>query len=622
MKLQKIFPFLEWLSQVTKKSLLADIMAGLTGAVIVLPQWIAFATIAWLPPQYGLYTAMVTPIIAALFGSSKHLISWPTTAISLVVFSTISGFVDPATDIQQYISLTLTLTFLAWIYQLAFGLAKLWKVVDFVSHTVVLGFTAGAAILILTSQMKSILWIPLQSHDFLEVWWELISHLSETNYYALWIGTFTFIIALLIKKFLPKWPNLLISLSLWSILAYVLVQVNSHTELLFVKKIPSHLPPVSMPDFSLETIKKLAPWAFAIALLWLIEATSISRAVASKSHQKINANQEFIWQGLSNIVWSFFSSYAWSWSFTRSGVNYSAWAKSPLSAIFAAIFLVFIVLLIAPITKYLPVAAMAWVIMLVWYSLIDFQKIKNLLWKSKSETMILAVTFFSTLFLELEFAIYLWILLSLIIFLNKTSNPNVVTLYSNYSSKKKKRVLSWTCKIKAEKRENLHCPQLEIIRVDMSIYFGSVNYLWDFISNIHTKKGKKHILILASSVNLIDMAWVEMLEEQNEILKEMWWGLYFVEIKTLVYREIKKYRLIETMWEDHFFFSIKWAIEHIFRHKLDSEYCKNSCTKHVFDECWNISLEDFWQDAPTLENSSFSLKTLSKIKDIFKRKNK
>ncbi len=618
MKIKKLFPFLEWLPKITKQSIIADIIAGITWAIIVLPQWIAFATIAGLPVEYGLYTAMVTPVIAALFGSSKHLISGPTTAISLVIFSTVSGFAQVWSP--DFVSMAITLTLLAWIYQLAFWLARLWKIVDFVSHTVVIGFTAGAAILIVTSQIKSLLWIHIEAHEFYEVWKNIFSHLSEANIYAVWIGVITLILAIIVNKIHSKAPNLFIALIWGSLLAFILWADSQWVK--FVPEIPSQLPPFALPDFSLKTLKALAPSAFAIAILWLIEAISISRSIASKSHQKINANQEFIGQGLSNMFWSFFSSYAWSGSFTRSGVNYSAWAQTPLSAIFAAIFLALIVLLIAPITKYLPIPAMAWVIMLVWYSLINFQTIKKIFSKSHSETAILLVTFFSTLFLELEFAIYLWILLSLIIFLNKTSQPKIVKLLSNYDSKKEKRTLVGTCKIKKEKHTELLCPQLEIIRIDMSIYFWSVNYIWEYISNILSKTWKKNVLILCSSINFIDMTWVEMLEEQHEILKEAWWWLYLVELKSRVYKQIEKYGLIESIWEDNFYLTKKWAIKDIYTKILDKDVCA-SCKNKVFYECWNTQHIDYTQPADIEDIFSlkdFSHKHITKIKSIFKKK--
>ncbi|MBE9568073.1 MAG: SulP family inorganic anion transporter, partial [Proteobacteria bacterium] len=301
MKLAALFPFLSWFRLVNAQTLKADFIAGLTGAVIVLPQGVAFATIAGLPPQYGLYTAMVTPIIAALFGSSHHLISGPTTAISIVVFAAISHHAEPGTP--EFISLALTLTFLAGVYQLGFGLARLGKLVNFVSHNVVAGFTAGAAILIATSQMKHVLGIDIpKGETFVHTWLEIFSNISSTNLYLITIGVATLFTAILIKRFMPKIPNLLAGMIVGSLIALIF---KEHTDSIkLVGEIPAQLPPLSMPDFSYASIKMLAPEAFAIALLGLIEAVSISRAVATKSSQRINANQEFIGQGLSNMVGS------------------------------------------------------------------------------------------------------------------------------------------------------------------------------------------------------------------------------------------------------------------------------------------------------------------------------
>jgi len=371
-----LFPFLNWFKLVSKDTIKADMIAGITGAVIVLPQGVAFATIAGLPPEYGLYTAMVTPIIAALFGSSYHLVSGPTTAISIVIFSAVSHHAAPGTP--EFISIALTLTFLAGVYQLAFGLARLGALVNFVSHTVVIGFTAGAAILIATSQMKHILGIAIpKGESFIHTWIDIFKDIGSSNLYLLLIAMATLLTALLIKKWLPKIPNLLIGMIVGSFIAFGLK--DSVEGIALIGEIPGHLPPLSTPDFSFETLTALAPEAFAVALLGLIEAVSISRAVATKSNQRINSNQEFIGQGMSNIAGSFFSSYAGSGSFTRSGINYEAGAKTPMSAIFAAVFLLIIVLLIAPLTAYLPVAAMGGVILLVAYNLIDFHHIDMIL---------------------------------------------------------------------------------------------------------------------------------------------------------------------------------------------------------------------------------------------------
>ena len=575
MNLLNFLPFLKWFRLVSKESLKADLSAGLTGAVIVLPQGVAFATIAGLPPEYGLYTAMITPIIAALFGSSFHLVSGPTTAISIVVFSAISHHAEPGT--AEFISLTLTLTFLAGIYQLAFGIARLGVLVNFVSHTVVIGFTAGAAILIATSQMKSItgIFVP-KGESFIHTWMDMVDGVESLNPYLFSIALVTLLTAILVKKYYPKMPNLLAGMVVGSLLALVLKNFTDSIKL--VGEIPAHLPPFSSPEFSLETIRMLAPEAFAVALLGLIEAVSISRAVATKSSQRIDANQEFIGQGLSNAVGSFFSSYAGSGSFTRSGINYDAGARTPMSAIFAALSLMIIVLLIAPLTAYLPIAAMGGVILLVAYNLVDIHHIKTTLALSKSESAVLLTTFFATLFLELEFAIYMGVLLSLIFFLAKTSTPRIPTLSFDEPPGSTHRKL-----INIDAKPVKQCPQLKIIRIDMSIYFGSINHIQKRITAIVDNERIYHILIIGTGINFIDIAGIEALEAEQMRLRKLGGGLYFLGLKSSVYEFAARAGFIKHVGSNNFFDSKTQAIKTIFR-KMDNDICLK-CHSQIFDEC-------------------------------------
>jgi SulP family sulfate permease len=574
-KLVEIFPFIIWFRVTTWETIKADFIAGLTGAVLVFPQGIAFATIAGMPPEYGLYTAMVVPIVAALFGSSFHLVSGPTTAISIVVFATISQHAVPGTE--EYIAMALTLTFLAGIYQLAFGLAKFGVLVNFVSHNVVIGFTTGAAFLIASSQITHILGISTtKGVAFVEIWKELYFGIGEFNGFLLFIGISTIISAILIKRYQPKLPNLFIGLLVGSVVGWTLESFTSSIST--VGNITAFIPPLSLPDFSIHSLTEIAPGAFAVALLGLIEASSISRSVATKSNQKINSNQEFIGQGVSNIVGSFLSSYASSGSFTRTGVNYESGAKTPLSAILAALILIIIVLLVAPFMAYLPIASMAGIILLVAYNLIDSEHIKKTFKYSKSESIIFFVTFASTLLIDLEFAIYLGVLLSLLLFIAKTSAPEVQTLaFSNESSDGSRKMHS----IKTSPL--IQCPQLKIIKINMSIYFGSINHIQKQISTIIDNQTIHHILIVCDGVNFVDLTGVDALVIEQNRLKKLGGSLYFVNFNSTVNDFMEKVNFFDDIGKDNFFNSKGEAINSIYA-RLDKGKCR-TCRSLIFKEC-------------------------------------
>ena len=302
-----LFPFLSWIGSLNLQIVRTDLLAGITGAIIVLPQGVAYALIAGLPPEYGLYAAITPAIIAALFGSSWHLISGPTVAMSIVVFSTITPLAEPGSE--HFIKLALTLTFLAGVIQFVLGLARMGTLVNFVSHSVVVGFTAGAGVIIAVSQLKNVFGVPIPpGESFLHTLVDLAKELPQTNFYVLSIALSTLLVSFLFKRYLPRWPGMLFAMVGGSLLALVLGAEEHHVKL--VGSLPPSLPPLSWPEFSLNSIRTLAPGALAIALLGLVEAVSIARAVATRSRQLIDGNQEFIGQGLSNIIGPFFSSYA------------------------------------------------------------------------------------------------------------------------------------------------------------------------------------------------------------------------------------------------------------------------------------------------------------------------
>jgi sulfate permease, SulP family len=567
---RRLFPFLRWWNFIGWDTLRADLLAGLTGAVIVLPQGVAFAMIAGLPPEYGLYTAIITPVVAALFGSSLHLISGPTTAISIVVFSSISSLAQPGSE--EYIRLVLTLTFMAGVYQLAFGLARLGALVNFVSHSVVVGFTTGAAILIATSQLKHVLGLNLPgSHDFLEVWLHILGMLNQVNLYVLAVAVVTLVSAIFFRATIPRWPGMLFAMIIGSVLC-LLINGSQHG-ISLVGQMPAKLPPPSLPDFTFATIRELAPKALAVALLGLIEALSIGRSIAAKSSQPIDGNQEFIGQGLSNIVGSFFSSYAGSGSFTRSGINYQTGAITPLSAVFSAMMLALILLLVAPLTAYLPIAAMGGIILLVAYHLIDVHHIRTIIRTSREETAVLFVTFLATLFLDLEFAIYAGVLLSLVLYLNRTAHPRIANLIPNTDA-------AGPLLIETESE----CQYLKVIRIDGPLFFGAVNHVSEYLYNIDKSlMRKRNVLIIGCGINFIDVAGAQLLAQEARRRRAQRGCLYLCELQPQAYRLLERGRYLEIIGKEHIFATQKEAIAKIIP-EADENICRH-CKNPVFKEC-------------------------------------
>jgi len=398
-QLTRLLPFLRWGKNLTRETVKVDLMAGLTGAAIVLPQGVAFAAIAGMPPEYGLYTSMVPAIIAALFGSSWHLVSGPTTAASIVMFSSLSVIATPGS--AEYISMAITLAFMVGIIQLAMGLVRLGALVNFISHSVIVGFTAGAACLIAAKQAKTFLGIDLHDSEHLtqDVTY-LFGHWDALHPLASVVALTTLAAGVLAHRIDPRFPGMIAALLLGSIVAVLLNLAfgEEFTGIQMLSALPRQLPPLSAPEFSLTVLRDLAPLALAMTLFALTEAVSISRSISIKSGQPISGNQEFIGQGLSNVVGSFFSAYVATGSFNRSGANYDAGARTPLAAASAGVILVIIVLAIAPLTAYLPKAAVAGLLILVAWRLISFSQIKKILRADSNEAVVLIVTFLSTLF--------------------------------------------------------------------------------------------------------------------------------------------------------------------------------------------------------------------------------
>ncbi len=583
--LYRLLPFLRWWPNVTQQTFKADSIAAFTGALIVLPQAVAFATIAGLPPEYGLYAAMVPAIVAALWGSSWHLVSGPTTAISIVVFASISPLAEPGSP--QYIGLVLTLTLLAGLIQLAMGLARLGTLVNFISHTVITGFTAGAAILIAASQIKHFFGIDMpRGAHFHQVLIQFGAHIPDIQPWVMTVGVVTLVSGVLARRHLKKLPYMIVAMVVGSVVATLInFQFGADaTGIRTVGALVASFPPLSVPDFSFAAIQQTLFPATIIAILALTEAVAIARSVAVKSDQRIDSNQEFVGQGLSNIAGSFFSSYAGSGSFNRSGVNYASGAKTPLAAAMSAVFLLLIVLLVAPLAAYLPIASMAAILFIVAWSLIDFHHIREIVKRHKQERIVLILTFVGTL-VDLEKGIFLGILVSLLFYLYRTSQPSIRELVPSAAGRENPRR-----KFVPFDNNNPGCPQLAILRVEGSIFFGAVEHVQKHFRHVdEADPQKKHLLVSARAIGIIDLAGAEMLAKEATRRRRLGGGLYLVGVQPDLCEMLRRSGEVDTIGEDHIFRHKGEAIQAIYP-RLDNEICR-TCTARVFHEC-NVALPD------------------------------
>ena len=574
--IRKFFPFMRWGQNLDEETVRADLLAGLTGAAIVLPQGVAFATIAGMPPEYGLYASIVPAIIAALFGSSWHLVSGPTTAASIVMFSSLSGLAEPGSE--EYISLAITLAFMVGITQFAMGVIRLGALVNFISHSVIVGFTCGAALLIASKQVKIFLGLDIpESKHFYESVVYLFGHWSAFHPMVTLVGFSSLISVVVVRKKWTKFPGMVAALFVGSLVAAILNLIfgADRSGIDMVGALPRQLPPLSMPDFSAKAFQDLAPLALAMTLFALTEAVSIARAIALKSGQTIQGNQEFIGQGLSNIVGSLFSSYVATGSFNRSGANYEAGARSPLSAVFAGLLLIPLLMVVAPLTAYLPKAAVAGLLILIAWDIINFTEIKKIFSADKREAAILGVTFLSTIFFKLEFAILFGVMLALFLYLRKTSRPLIISRVPNPESKHRKFGSGGPL---------LECPQLKILRLDDSIYFGSVAHIGEMLRLYREHyPQQKQLLLLTKGVNQVDVGGAELLMAETKERRKIGGDLYLYRLKDSASQVLKNGGYLDFIGEDHIFDSKEDAISSIFE-RLDRDIC-STCENRIFREC-------------------------------------
>jgi SulP family sulfate permease len=605
--------FGSWVRLVSPRTLRADALAGLLGAVLVLPQGIAFATLAGLPPEYGLYTAVVPCIVAALFGSSWHVMSGPTNANSLALFAMLSPLAMAFSPL--YIQLALAVTVMVGIMQWLIGALRLGVLANFISPAVLLGFTSGAALLIAVHALPDLLGLPAApEHSAAGVLRHVVTQLHQAQPAALAVGAITLVVALLLRRLRRNWPSMLIGLVVATTLAWVwrhYLNATPSTALRMLGQMAAPWPRFELPRISWAQASDLVGLAFALTIVALGQAISIAKTVALRSGQRIDANREFRGQGLSNIVGGFFSCYVSCGSMNRSMPNLEAGARTPLASVFSALLLLALVAVSAPLLAQIPMAALAALLVLVALALLDFWRWHHLFNLSRSDFAVALTTMVATVTIRLEIAILLGMILSLMSFLYRTSRPAMRTMgFDSRGLDRQFVVIDNTPDAGLETVETAkpndpdepprqvlpECPQLKLLRMEGEVYFGATQHVADILHALRSQpQPQKHLLVMGKSMNFIDLAGAELWEAELAARRAMGGDLYFHRPRPEVIRMWRKTGFTRVLGPEHQFPDKFTAISTIFS-KLDPEICRR-CSARIFWECQSAPKPDANADA-------------------------
>jgi SulP family sulfate permease len=575
--LHRFMPFLHWWPRVNGESLRADAIAGLIGAVVVLPQGVAYATLAGLPPEYGLYCAMVPVVVAALFGSSLHAMSGPTNAVSLMVLTGLAPLAVPGSP--HYVSMALTLSLLSGVLMMAMGFFRLGALVNFISNGVVIGFTAAVGVIIIASQIAPLAGIqPPRASAFAEMLHNTIAHFNEAHPWPIVVGALTVASGALTRHYTPRLAPMLVAtvigtLAAQAIIALVGAQASGIRTL---GALAGALPPVSLPDLSGASLRQLLAPALAVTILSVTQAMAIVRAIAIRSGQRIDTNQELIGQGLSNVAGAFFSGYPSSASVNRCGINFESGARTPVSAVLSALFLVVLLFALAPVAALLPLPAIAGLLILAGWGLIDLRQMRMYLRASRQEAAVLGATLLATLLVPLDYAIVVGVMGSLVVYLYRTSRPTMNSLVPDPRHSERKF---------AAAREGLaECPQLKILSIEGSIYFGAVDHVETHLETLRERTlEQRHLLIVSRNINFVDVAGAEALVREARLRRAAGGRLYLQGLRQPVELVLRNGHFLEAIGEENVFRGKRDAMAAIFN-RLDRDVCAR-CRARIFREC-------------------------------------
>ena len=529
-------------------------VAGITVSIILIPQGIAYAMIAGLPPIYGLYSALVPQLMYAIFGSSRQVAIGPVAMDSLIVAAGVSTLA--LTGSTSYISIAILLAFVVGSIQLLMGLFRLGFVVNFLSRPVISGFTSAAALIIGFNQFRNLLGVDFirsnQIQDVVEdIWRQIDTYHMETTV----IGVISMLIILFLRRVNKKIPNSLVVVGLGILL--IKFFGDSFEGVAIIRDIPSGLPSFSVPVIDIDQIKELLPIALTLVLVGFLETISIGKSLEAKQDEyRIRPNQELIALGLANMVGSLFKAYPSASSFSRSAINQESGGTTSMSAIISVLMVILTLLFLTPVFYFLPKTILAAIIIVAVFNLVNIKEAKHL-WKTNNlDFWLLFATFISTLFFGIEYGIFAGVGLSIIILIFRTSKPYIAVLGAVPDSDFYKN---------SERFKNVIIEEdVLVIRFDAQLFFANASYFRDNLDELAAKKGKalKLIVIDSESINRVDSTGVDMLIERIKYYKKKDVTFYFAGVKGPVRDALFRAGLLDVVDLNHFFMNIYTAVKY------------------------------------------------------------
>lgn len=555
-------------------NLRSDLTAGITVAVIGIPTALAFATVAGLPPEMGLYATIVGGIFGTLWSSSNQVQVGPTNTMSLVVFSVLSTLLLPGSP--EYIVAAGVLAVMVGAMQLVMGVFRLGILVNFVSHSLIIGFTFGAGLLIVIRQIAPLLGLPEIHGNVVQTIKGTVLLVPEIQPATALLGIGTIIIIIGLQRINRRLPGPLIAMLVTTV-AVFLFDLDAKG-VAVVGQLPRGFPPLAhLPLFDLDLIANLSTGVLAVGSIGLIQSIAIVRSLAAQTGQRLDSNQEFVGQGVANIVSGFLSGYAGTASFSSSVVNIEAGAKTPVAAVFSSLTVLAAMYFLASVTAYLPVAALSGVLILASLKLTDRREIVRILRGAPGDALILLSTLIGVLLLSIEFAVLLGILLSFTLYLFRTSSPRVHVVLPDDSFKH----FSY-------QPGKQPCPQLGILDILGDLYFGAVNHVEEIIfAQADQNPEQRFLLIRMTHVNHCDFSGIHMLESVVRTFRDRGGDVFLVRVSLPVSQLMQSTGFDAMVGHDHFLDEDQ-AIEHLFHRILDPVICIYECPLRVFKECQNL----------------------------------